>query len=181
MKSFIYFCLLALFFVLLFSYFFLFSIPVIGVLFSSKDFEERGKEVLFILTPSISTGGIPNKEIVDEIRHKHEMLELDNNILKTFTDPLGHNIYTEMIEKEATDAETKRIRAEIEKDHAVRKAKMLQMELDLARQGKTITSPSQKAKEVVDYQQKHRKKSPHELTIEQWMKKHADKNAKSDL
>lgn len=48
------------------------DIPLLGILFSSKDFEERGKEVLFILTPTISTGGIPNKEMVEEIRRKRK-------------------------------------------------------------------------------------------------------------
>jgi type II secretory pathway component GspD/PulD (secretin) len=50
---------------------FLKDIPVLGVLFSSKDFEERGKEVLFILTPTISSGGKSNIDIVNELRRKH--------------------------------------------------------------------------------------------------------------
>ncbi len=47
------------------------DIPVLGILFSSKDFEERGKEVLFILTPTISSGGKSNIDIVNELRRKH--------------------------------------------------------------------------------------------------------------
>lgn len=50
---------------------FLKDIPFIGILFSSKDFEERAKEIIFILTPTISHGGIPNKEMVESIRKKH--------------------------------------------------------------------------------------------------------------
>ena len=37
---------------------FLQDLPVIGMFFSSKDFEEKAMEVIFILTPSISSGGI---------------------------------------------------------------------------------------------------------------------------
>jgi len=48
------------------------DIPLIGMLFSSKDFEERATEIVFIITPSISTGGIPNKEMVEKIRKRHE-------------------------------------------------------------------------------------------------------------
>jgi type II secretory pathway component HofQ len=50
---------------------FLKDIPILGVLFSSKDFEERGKEILFILTPTISNYGIPNQEMVEFLREKH--------------------------------------------------------------------------------------------------------------
>lgn len=48
------------------------DIPVLGLLFSSRDFEERAKEVMFIITPTISTGGIPNEEMVEKLRKKHE-------------------------------------------------------------------------------------------------------------
>ena len=48
------------------------DIPLLGILFSSKDFEERATEVMFIITPSISSGGIPNKEMIENIREKHE-------------------------------------------------------------------------------------------------------------
>jgi len=51
---------------------FLKDIPLVGILFSSKDFEERATETVFIITPSISSGGIPNKEMVEKIRRKHE-------------------------------------------------------------------------------------------------------------
>ena len=51
---------------------FLKDIPIIGVLFSSKDFEERAKEVIFILTPTISNYGVPNEEMVELIRKKHK-------------------------------------------------------------------------------------------------------------
>jgi len=153
---------------------FLKDIPILGILFSSKDFEERGKEVLFILTPTISSGGTPNKEMIDNMRHKHEMLKVDSSIMKTISDPLGQNIYTDLVEKEATNAETERIRAEIEKTHAQRKAKMLQRELDIATSGKNDdNSLPEKAKDMVDRMEENRIQSEPELTIVEWLRKRA--------
>ncbi len=51
---------------------FLKDIPVLGVLFSGRDFEERVVETIFILTPTISTGGKPNEKIVEELRERHK-------------------------------------------------------------------------------------------------------------
>ena len=68
---------------------FLKDIPIIGILFSSKDFEERGKEVLFILTPTISTGGIPNKKMVEKLRKKHKSPVYQEGIQETILDPFG--------------------------------------------------------------------------------------------
>ena len=50
---------------------FLKDIPIVGMLFSGRDFEERVVETIFILTPTISSGGIPNKEMVEMVRRKH--------------------------------------------------------------------------------------------------------------
>ena len=47
------------------------DIPGLGVLFSAKDFEDRAKEILFILTPSISNNGMPHEETIDRIKEKH--------------------------------------------------------------------------------------------------------------
>jgi type II secretory pathway component GspD/PulD (secretin) len=51
---------------------FLKDIPIIGILFSSKDFEERAREVLFIITPTISNQGVPTRDMVETIEKKHE-------------------------------------------------------------------------------------------------------------
>jgi type II secretory pathway component GspD/PulD (secretin) len=48
------------------------DIPLLGVLFSGRDFEERVVETIFILTPTISTGGKPNEKIVEELRERHK-------------------------------------------------------------------------------------------------------------
>ena len=50
---------------------FLKDIPIIGVLFSGRDFEERVVETIFILTPSISTSGAPTEEVVEQVKRKH--------------------------------------------------------------------------------------------------------------
>jgi len=48
------------------------DIPLIGFLFSSEDTEHRAVETIFILTPTISTGGRPRAEVMREVRKKHE-------------------------------------------------------------------------------------------------------------
>jgi len=46
------------------------DIPIIGTLFSSKDFEESAKELIFILTPSISSGGLEQAAMMKKLRKK---------------------------------------------------------------------------------------------------------------
>ncbi len=48
------------------------DIPLLGILFSGRDFEERAVETIFILTPTFSTGGIPRKEMMEELKRKHD-------------------------------------------------------------------------------------------------------------
>lgn len=50
---------------------FLMDIPLLGILFSSKDYESSAKEVLFILTPTISDMGQDHHETMEMIRRKH--------------------------------------------------------------------------------------------------------------
>jgi type II secretory pathway component GspD/PulD (secretin) len=56
---------------------FLKDIPLLGLLFTSKDFEERSKEILFIITPYISTGGTPRRQIERKISEEHTPLNLE--------------------------------------------------------------------------------------------------------
>lgn len=69
---------------------FLKDIPIIGVLFSSKDAEERATETIFILTPTISTGGRPNSEMVDIVRKKQLRRGPTSDIYEEAINPLGH-------------------------------------------------------------------------------------------
>ncbi len=64
------------------------DIPLLNVLFSGRDFEERATEVIFILTPSISTGGRSNQSIVEELRDRHTS-PLTQSLPETVMDPLG--------------------------------------------------------------------------------------------
>jgi len=90
------------------------DIPILGLLFSSKDFEEKATEIIFILTPSISSGGVEHAKVVEDIRRKHASPKYDTGLGGFLTDPLGAGVYTDAIERKAVEAETQRIRAEIE-------------------------------------------------------------------
>ena len=93
---------------------FLKDIPLLGILFSSKDFEEKGTEIIFILTPSISSGGVENKEMVDKIRGKYEEPQYEQGLTDIITDPLGQSPSTQVLEREATEAEMGRVQAELD-------------------------------------------------------------------
>ncbi len=64
------------------------DIPLIGFLFSGEDTEQRAVETVFILTPTYSTGGRPKKEVMEEIRKKHEPAS-PRGLQKTITDFFG--------------------------------------------------------------------------------------------
>ncbi len=108
------------------------DIPLLGVLFSSKDFEERGKEVLFILTPTISTGGVANEKMVAEIQRKHRRVKSGDSLIDNIKDPFGSKAYTELVEEEAIHAEVERIKAEMDRAAAERKVMDLAERLELA-------------------------------------------------
>jgi len=65
---------------------FLKDIPIIGVVFSGRDFEERMVETIFILTPTISTSGRPNEKVVEKVKGKHEPSEF-RALHEAITDP----------------------------------------------------------------------------------------------
>jgi len=64
------------------------DIPLLGWLFSGRDFEERATEVIFILTPSISTKGRPNKDMVEMLKDRHAS-PAARGLQETVMDPLG--------------------------------------------------------------------------------------------
>lgn len=96
------------------------DIPLIGVLFSSKDFEEKATEIVFILTPTISAGGVENAEIVADIRKKHAPVEYEVGLGDVLTDPFTGRIHKEQAEKKATEAESQRVKAQIEVEEKTR-------------------------------------------------------------
>jgi len=64
------------------------DIPILNLLFSGRDFEERAKEVIFILTPTISSGGKPNEEMVQFLRERHSS-PMSQSFQDKMMDPLG--------------------------------------------------------------------------------------------
>ncbi len=89
------------------------DIPLLGVLFSGRDFEERAVETIFILTPTISTGGIPRKEMIDEVkRQRGESTEDDED---AGLDPFGLKARKKGEERILDEAEEARLEAEAEK------------------------------------------------------------------
>lgn len=90
------------------------DIPLVGILFSSKDFEERAIETTFILTPTISSGGIPNRRMVEEIRKKHAAPDYPADLQDIMLDPLG----MESRSSDQTSAEAAVLRAQQEAEQA---------------------------------------------------------------
>ncbi len=91
------------------------DIPLIGFLFSGRDFEERAVETLFVLTPTISTGGVPTREIIEEIRKKHEPPVLEKNH-KTVKEPVDPNSFEK--QQDQITPEAKQLRPQVQADKA---------------------------------------------------------------
>ncbi len=110
------------------------DIPLIGVLFSSKDFEERATETLFIITPTISTGGIPNEDVVEQLRRKHSS-PLSPEVLReeVFLDPLGIEVYKRSLKEKARQADDALVKSEAQKSEALHRARQAGQQADLAR------------------------------------------------
>jgi hypothetical protein len=116
------------------------DIPVLGVLFSSKDYEERAVETMFILTPTISTGGVPNKEIVEELRRKHELPGYPQDLQDTILDPLGfeareneHQLRLHDLEEQRKQTGTDRERAREELRQAEEQVQRAELAVESAR------------------------------------------------
>ncbi|MFC1676236.1 hypothetical protein ACFL3G_04120 [Planctomycetota bacterium] len=65
------------------------DLPLIGIFFSSKDFEESATEVIFILTPTISSGGIEYAKMVEDIQKKHSTPKYEKSLQNIIMDPFG--------------------------------------------------------------------------------------------
>jgi hypothetical protein len=94
---------------------FLKDIPLIGILFSGRDFEERAVETIFILTPTFSTSGIPRDEMTEEVERRHESPGGNS-----FTDPL--DLFEGKREKERKTKVAEKARTEAEAEKAVARA-----------------------------------------------------------
>jgi len=91
------------------------DIPIFGVLFSSKDFEEKATEIIFILTPSISSGGQDYKKIQADAAKKHRDLKYHEKFTDFLTDPFLSDNSSTLLEEEisTTNADKARTEAEI--------------------------------------------------------------------
>lgn len=98
------------------------DLPLVGILFSSKDFEEKGTEIIYILTPSISSGGQDNARVVQNIRAKHADPDYTMGFKEILTEAFDSGIYGTMVEKQAADAELKRMQAELDREQALERA-----------------------------------------------------------
>ncbi len=94
------------------------DIPVVGSLFSGRDMEERAKEIIFILTPTISTGGMPNEEMVDMLRDKHREPAPYETFQKAVMDPFGMDTRERERQRQLLEAEEAMLSAAAEKSKA---------------------------------------------------------------
>ena len=101
---------------------FLKDLPLIGILFSSKDFEENATEIVFILTPSISSGGVDYREMADMVREKFESSSGVSDWDELVTDPMGTKAYSDLIGKEAEMAEAEKVRLQVQTAEVNRQA-----------------------------------------------------------
>jgi len=93
------------------------DIPLLGMFFSGRDFEERVVETIFILTPSISTGGIPRAEMVEDLKRKHKVPEPEG-VEQVITDLFGTKAREKEQQRKVQDAEQSRLKAEKERAEA---------------------------------------------------------------
>ncbi|HUT29661.1 MAG TPA: hypothetical protein VMX13_07710 [Sedimentisphaerales bacterium] len=108
---------------------FLKDIPVLGILFSSKDYEEKATEVIFVLTPSISAGGVEYAKMVEYMRNKRAKPKYEKGLQETLTDPFGAATYANHVEQQAARAEFERLKAEIEKAEALQEVDRIKQSL----------------------------------------------------
>jgi len=151
------------------------DLPLIGILFSSKDFEEKGTEIIFILTPTISSAGVENSEIVKDIRKKYNEPEYDKSLTDAVTGPFGKDAYTQVLEKKATDAELGRVQAEVDLEQAKIQAQTEKERADQAEiQAEALRKKAQELQARAREAQKQAKEAAEEL-------QHAQSQAQSDL
>ncbi len=108
------------------------DIPIIGILFSSKDFEENATEVIFILTPTISSGGVEYKQTADMIRQKFQTPDYESDLDAAMTDPLGSTEYSQVVQERAEQAESEMIRLQIQTAKAERQAQAARLRAEKA-------------------------------------------------
>jgi Bacterial type II and III secretion system protein len=114
------------------------DIPVLNLLFSGRDFEERATETIFILTPTISVGGQPNKDVVQMLRERHRS-PMTQGLHEQLFDPLALRAREEEGDREVEAARKGQQRSETERDAA---------RLEIIETGQQIDDLSAELKEV---------------------------------
>jgi hypothetical protein len=135
---------------------FLKDLPLIGFIFSSKDFEERAKEITFILTPSIASEGIDFNEMVDKVQELHKTHKSEESITDRLTgivtDPFSQGSYTEKVEQMAAQETIDRMKAEVQAAQTEREAqqareRLAEFEAKLKAEAEAKQKAQQAAKE----------------------------------
>ncbi len=127
------------------------DLPIIGILFSSKDFEEKATEIVFVLTPTISSGGIDYKEAADMVRKKFEAPDYESDIDEIVTDPLGTETYSEVVEQQTAQAEVEMVRLQVQAAEAMRQAQAEQLRAEKAiLDAKAMRAQAQEAKALIE-------------------------------
>ncbi|MBC8481056.1 MAG: hypothetical protein H8D47_00110 [Planctomycetes bacterium] len=140
------------------------DLPLIGIFFSSKDFEEHATEVIFILTPTISSGGVKYADMVEDIQKKHSTPKYEKGLEQIFTDPFGSAYYTESMEAETAEVRFEKFKTELEKAEALVEVREMK--------DKLLESAEQFAEE-----QKRTKKAIHEANAAQVKAEQAQQEA----
>ncbi len=119
------------------------DIPGLNLLFSGRDFEERATEVIFILTPTISTGGKPNKDVVEMMKERHSS-PMTQALHEAVMDPLGIKAREQDRERQIDAAHDAQMQSEAEKNAARLEA------METGQQVQDLSAELQEAKEQVE-------------------------------
>jgi len=143
------------------------DIPGLNLLFSGRDFEERATEVIFILTPTISTGGKPKADIAEMLQEKHAS-PMTQAIHEAVTDPLGIKAREEDRERRLESRELQRerwIRARQERMRAEEdEAERAAARLEAMQTGRQIQDEEEPAEDVPQTDQTNTESKPGDST-----------------
>jgi len=114
------------------------DIPLLNLLFSGRDFEERATETIFILTPTISVGGRPNKEVVQMLRERHRS-PMTQGLHEQLFDPLALRAREDEGDREIEAARSAQQQSQDERNAA---------RLEIIETGQQIDDLSEELKEV---------------------------------
>jgi len=165
------------------------DIPVLNLLFSGRDFEERATEVIFILTPSISTKGKPSKDMIEMLREWHDS-PMTQSLQETVLDPLGTKARREEEERQIQKARQAQQESEAEttaaRVQAIQTGRQIEeLEAELEQSKAKMTQLSEKAQQAETQAQKatveaKQAKAELEKTKEQTAKPPEDKPPAKD-